>query len=95
MILTMVGIAVMLSGGAVMLRAKQSRLLKGLLAVLYVVTAAVMINTYNAAVTADQKGLAGNAVGWFGPAWVYVLTGLVVTVLVLHVVAFMRSKTPK
>ncbi len=57
---------------------------------LYIAIIAVVINTYQAAVTADNKGLSDDSMGWFGGGWLYVLALLVVAIATLQIVLYKR-----
>ncbi|HSW66717.1 MAG TPA: hypothetical protein VLI54_06285 [Bacillota bacterium] len=95
MIIVFFMVIILATGGALVASKKKHSLpLKVLLAALYVSLLALLVNTYSAAVTADEKGLDGGAAGWFGDKWLLVLAVLIVAIIALQVVA-LTKKQPK
>lgn len=93
LLIAILAAVVVISGVALLAPTKKgSASLKVVLAVLYIVAVAVMVNTYYAATIADEKGLDGGTVGWFGDKWLLVLASVVLAIIVLQVAVFLRRK---
>jgi len=93
MIIAIVALVLVVSGiTAWSSRRGRQIFLKVILALFYAAAIAVMANTYQAATIADERGLPGDSVGWFGGSWLYVIAALVISIVGLHLALIVRKK---
>ncbi len=93
MIIVLFLVMIAATGGALVAsKRKHSLPLKVVLAGLYSALVALLVNTYMAAVAADEKGLNGGTTGWFGDKWLFVLAVLIAAIVVLQVAALAKKQ---
>lgn len=78
--------------GIVILFSKKSKKFKAALVGLYIFTTAVVVNTYQSAIYADEMGGSGVEMNWFGDKWPLVLGCLGVAIVVLNILGLRKKK---